>query len=232
MFGIGIGVVTRGGALWADGARIRDLFGGPRAIDTGPTGATTAASTLAVLPPPSDPPLSPELLDGPHGTVLRQAADDRRGALDLIARLSETERRVIPDVKDTVESLYDRIVGLAGALHRVESEANGDRLPSLDARIASVESEPGTLQDRERRLSLLKRQRDTVAGLLESRGRLAEQYESAGLVLRNLTLDLLKIRSAGLDSAMSDIASATQEARALSREIGYALGAAKELEGL
>ena len=44
--------------------------------------------------------------------------------------------------------------------------------------------------------------------------------------------DLLKLRSSGLESAMSDVASATQEARALSREIGNAVDAVREVRGL
>ena len=49
------------------------------------------------------------------------------------------------------------------------------------------------------------------------------------LALQNLRLDLLKLRSSGLESAMSDVASATQEARALSRDIGHVLEAAKQV---
>ena len=50
--------------------------------------------------------------------------------------------------------------------------------------------------------------------------------------LQNLRLDLLKLRSSGLESAMTDVASATQEARALSREIGNAVDAVREVRRL
>ena len=56
--------------------------------------------------------------------------------------------------------------------------------------------------------------------------------DNAGLALGNLRLDLIKFRSSGLESALSDVSSATQEARALSREIGAALEAAAEVRGL
>jgi serine/threonine-protein kinase len=52
------------------------------------------------------------------------------------------------------------------------------------------------------------------------------------LALGNLRLDLLKLRSSGLQSALSDVSSATQEARTLSREIGAALEAAAEVKSL
>jgi len=61
---------------------------------------------------------------------------------------------------------------------------------------------------------------------------LLEQFESAGLLLQNLALDMLKIRSSGLDSALDGVTSVTQDARAVSREIGYALDAADELRRL
>jgi len=47
-----------------------------------------------------------------------------------------------------------------------------------------------------------------------------------------LRLDLIKLRASGLQSALSDVSMATQEARALSREISAALDAAAELEKL
>jgi serine/threonine-protein kinase len=57
---------------------------------------------------------------------------------------------------------------------------------------------------------------------------LGRQIDNAGLALGNLHLDLVKVRSTGLQSAMSDVSSATQEARALSREIGILLESAAE----
>jgi serine/threonine-protein kinase len=139
---------------------------------------------------------------------------------------------MLPDVKGTADALYERIAALAAALHRLDREVGTDRLPALDARIADIDGQPGDARERERRLTLLRRQRDMLAELVRSRSGLAEQYESAGLLLQNMALDLLKVRSSGLDSALSGITSATQEARALSREISYVLDAADELRDL
>jgi serine/threonine-protein kinase len=61
---------------------------------------------------------------------------------------------------------------------------------------------------------------------------LSGQYESAGLLLQNLKLDLIRMRSSGLQSGLADVTSVTQEARALSREIGYVLAAADELRDI
>jgi len=236
IMGIGLGVVSRAGSLWADGVPLNQMFAGrlpeePEKLEP--------VAPLAMLPPSAAASaalaatgMSDELLAGAHGGVLRQAMTDRRTVQDLIGRLSETERKMLPDVKGTADALFERIVTLAAALHRLDGQVGAGRLPALDDRIAQIERQAGDSGDRERRLSLLKRQRDMLAELVRSRATLLEQCESAGLLLQNLALDLLKVRSSGLDSALSGITSATQEARALSREIGYVLDAAEELRGL
>jgi len=67
---------------------------------------------------------------------------------------------------------------------------------------------------------------------VQQRGALARQLDSAGLSLGNLRLDLIKLRSSGLQSALSDVSTATQEARALSSEIDAVLAAAAEMKNL
>jgi serine/threonine-protein kinase len=135
-------------------------------------------------------------------------------------------------VQGTADALYERIAALAVALDRLDGEVAPDRLPALEQRIARAEQSNETTGDGERRLALLRRQRDMLADLARSRDALLEQYENAGLLLQNLALDMLKVRSSGLDSALEGVTSVTQEARALSREIGYALDAAAELRDL
>ena len=84
------------------------------------------------------------------------------------------------------------------------------------------------MPDRDRRLALLQRQRSTLNDLTQRRATLAGQMESAALALQGLRLDLARLRSAGVQSALGDVTHATQEARALSREIGHALAAVDE----
>jgi serine/threonine-protein kinase len=83
-----------------------------------------------------------------------------------------------------------------------------------------------------RRLALCRRQRGTLEELVQHRAVLMRQLESAGLALGNLRLDLIKFRSSGGQSALSDVSTATQEARALSRDIGTMLEAAAEVRSL
>ena len=217
ILGMGMGVASSLGRFWADGIPLKSVF----------TGSLPPAATGTIAPT-----VDAELLAGPHGVGLKQAIADNARIQDSIARLSETERKALPEVKPTADALYARIQVLAPALYRLDAEIDADRAKSLDDRIAQIQNQPGDATDRERRLNLLRRQREMLADLETSRAKLIEQYESACLLLQNLALDLLKVRSSGLDSALSGITGATQEARALSREIGYVLNAADELRGL
>jgi hypothetical protein len=174
-----------------------------------------------------------KILEGPHASVMRQAVADHRRIHEIAGRLSVSERQLVPEVLETADALYSRVESMAHALRQFEtnSESGAERVAELDARIAELERGAGGA-DRERKLGLLRRQRDMVAELATSHDRLVEQYESAGLLLQNLSLDLLKVRSLGLNAAAGEINNATQQARALSKEIGYALSAAEELRRL
>jgi serine/threonine protein kinase len=226
-----LGILSRAGRLWADGVPIRKFFSRgdagaqPKAMANIPrVSLSEAAQRLA----PSD------VLDGPYGELVRRAASDHAAVRDTLARLPESERSMIPDVAPTVDALAERVGALATTLHRLDADVAGSSLPSLEARIAALRTEThgSATPEQERRLALLERQRSSIVELADRRSVLASQLESAGLALQNLRLDLLKLRSSGLESAMSDVASATQEARALSREIGNAVDAVHEVRRL
>jgi hypothetical protein len=68
--------------------------------------------------------------------------------------------------------------------------------------------------------------------LEDQRAALRRQLESAGTALQGIRLDLIRFRSSGLESALADVSSATQQARALSREIATALEAVAEVKNL
>jgi hypothetical protein len=228
--GMMMGLVNEGGALWAAGARIRDVFSNA-SLARHPDAALGSGHASSPQKIDKDAEMIAEVLAGPRGDVARQAVSDRRAIKDLITRMSKPDRDMLPDVEGTSEALYQRIAELGRALHRLDGEIKSDHLLELDDRIA--QSEKGQVSaEQERRVRLLKRQRETLAGLLESRDKLSEQYESAGLLLQNLKLDLIRMRSSGLQSGISNVNSATQEARALSKEISYVLAAAAELRDI
>ena len=141
---------------------------------------------------------------------------------------------MIPDVLPTVVALAERVGSLATTLHGLDADVSDASITSLAQRLATlrIEANDPPTPEQERRIALLERQHATIRELGERRRVLASQLESASLALRNLRLDLLKLRSSGLGSAMSDVNSATQEARAISRDIGHAVDAVAEVKRL
>ena len=224
--GMMLGLMNEGGALWGAGARLSDIFGNTKPLPS--PSPENQSLPQGIAPPADDSGIPAEVLNGSRGAIARQAIADRRAIKDLVSRLGTNEKQMLPDVEDTLDGLYQRIVELGRALHRLDLEIGAEKLPELDERIAQGEKS-GASADADRRTRLLMRQREMLASLLESRDRLSEQYESAGLLLQNLKLDLIRMRSSGLQAGIAGVTSVTQEARALSKEIGYVLAAADEL---
>jgi serine/threonine-protein kinase len=215
----------RGKSLRESGLRLRRVLLMPRARWAFP----------ALPPVPSERLLeklaSREILDSPHGAAVRRAADDQAAILEIVAKLAKADRALLPDLAPTVKALVERVAHLAQMLHRLEHSIDPRAIDDIDVRIADVHGE-GESAEGQRRLSLLRRQRATLEELGQRRAALAHQLDNAGLMLGNLRLDLIRFRSSGLPSALSDVSSATQEARALSSEIGLVLDAAAEVRGL
>lgn len=233
-------VLRRGTSIWSDGVGPIDAFKkGIRAklrAERGIVDAPAKKAGPALLPAPNPEQLAaelaaPDVLAGAYGQTVRRAAADQAMMRDIMAKLSEPERAMIPDIGPTVGALSQRVGSVATTLHRLDADVSGASLGALDQRIAAARAEAPT-DERDRRVSLLERQRTSLNDLLDRRRTLAAQLESASLMLQNLKLDLLKFRSSDFGAAMEDDTSATQEARALSRDIGNAVDAAEELKKL
>jgi hypothetical protein len=215
--GMGIPILIQLGSLWADRVRLGQIFG---------RDATEATAEAMAKLAPAD------VLGGPHGATVRTAFADQHAILETVGKLQASDRSLLPDVAPTVQGLVERVAALAAALTRLDADIAPGMVEAIDARLAAArrDSRPGP--DHERTIALLERQRATVADLVERRTRLAAQLESAALMIGTIKLDLLKLRSAGVGAAIADVTHATQEARALSRDIGYVLDAAAEVRKL
>ena len=226
--GLGIGILGQTFHLWQDGVRVRDLFRRPSSlapVDAPAPGADPAvdedARARALV--------GSDVLAGAHGSIVRRAVDDERAANDIIRSLAPADRAQLPDVDATLHTLLDRVASLSQALHRLDADVRPEQISQIEARLAEARALPEGAAERERRVSLLERQRTTVTELTERRRSLAAQLESASLVLHTMRLDLLRLRSAGIGSATADVNNVTQEARALSADIGRVLDAAAEV---
>jgi serine/threonine-protein kinase len=236
--GMGASVMKQWSGLWAEGVTWKRIFTkpDPRAI-----ASESAASYLGgdpALPPASAAEMEAaklgtrEVLEGPYGDAVRRAAADKVTILSIVDSLGTEDRDLIPDVVPTVDGLAQRAASVAQMLHHLDRDISPSALAQLEERIAAVRREPDGAVDRERRLSLLERQLGSLQQLGARRERLAGQLESVGIALQNLKLDLLKLRSSGVQAAIGEVNSATVEARALSRDIGHVLEAADEVRKL
>ncbi len=209
-------------SLRASGLKMRRVF----------NAATARAVMRAYMPQTSDKQLAKlaprEVLESPRASAIRRAVEDRAAIMDLLNTLSKADRALLPEIEPTVDALVARVAHLVQLLYRLDGDIDPSLIPELDTRIAGARLDQSS--DGQRRLALLQRQRDTAEELTRRHAALTRQIESAGLALGNLRLDLIKLRSSGLE-AMPGASSAgvTQEARALSRQIALALEAAAEV---
>ena len=174
----------------------------------------------------------PSLLRSALGDTVRAAVDDRIAIKDASMRMSDADKMIVPDVEPTAEALLERIGALASGLERLDHDIPGSAITELEVRIAAAEAESVDAPDHERRLSLLLRQRSSLLELVDRRGAMQRQLESASMQLRSLRLDMVKLRTLGVGATIGDGINATQEARALSIDIGRALDAAAEVRKL
>ncbi len=232
--GMGIGLIGRAASLWADGVRWRQVFGSEaraalqRAYERPPDDQRRLTSSARSGRDDAEQLAPRDVLRGAYGGAVRRAASDRAAVREAVAKLSKVDRDMIPDVAPTVDALADRVGALSQALHRMDSDVTPESLADLDARIAECDARPES-KERNQRLELLQRQRATLSDLVSRRETLLTQLESASLMLQNMRLDLIALRSAGVQSALDDVLNATQEARALSRDIGHVLDAARQV---
>jgi serine/threonine protein kinase len=214
----------RGASLRLSGLRLRRVLLSRRSrgvLAAAPLPTSRQLRKLATRP----------VLESVHGAAIRRAAEERSAILDVVKKLSKPERQMLPDVVPTVNALVERVATLATTLHRLDSDYDPAAASSVDARIAQSERVESSTEEL-REIALLRRQRVSLEHLARQRVSLAHQIEQSVLALGNLRLDLLKLRASGIEAGLADVSSATQEARALSRDIGVALEAVGEVRGL
>jgi serine/threonine-protein kinase len=203
--GWGIGLGSQYGKLWSAGYSMRDVLALP----------------AAVVEPTS----------GEFGTMvsqIEQMRKDHAAIVRLVEKLPESDRQMLPEVVPTVNALMERAVELARTLQAMDRDVDDEAVARLDARIQEFEGESADAES-ERRLDLLKRQRAAIEELVKRRAKVESQFESCVLAVQNVRFDLLRLRSADMDQVLSDLTSATQQARALRIDVEAAIDAAGEI---
>jgi serine/threonine-protein kinase len=221
MFGMGIGLLRNYATLWQAGYSWRDVLSRPPAPDSL---ETTMVKGKAARPLPS--PTAEEF--GGQLPAILQVYGDRLAILKLMAKLPVSERKMLPEIQQTADALYARATDLARTLHAMDTNLDSQEVAAIDERIAGIAREPDD-PERARRLGLLQRQRQTITDLRDRRSQVASHLESCVLAMQNVRFDLLRLRSAGVAAVLDDLTQATQQAKALSRDVDNVIAAAGEI---
>ena len=165
---------------------------------------------------------------GAHLPAVQQVHGDRQAILKLMAKLPASERKMLPEVQQTADALYARATDLARTLHAMDSNLDTEGLA------ADRRADRGALTraGRSRAGPAAQSAGAPAADHLDLRGRrsqVASHLESCVLAMQNVRFDLLRLRSAGVAAVLGDLTQATQQAKALSRDVDNAIAAAGEI---
>src|SRR5213595_3342539 len=232
----GTALVPRYIRLWHAGYSWRDVFARPPAPDA------MEARLAAVGSRPVDLPRATTDEFGGHAEPIQQARSDRKAILRIVDRLPKSERKLLPDVIATADALLNLAEDLARTLHAMSGTVDRGALARLEEKIQATkhQGDPGLTRrpregnnaERDRQVALLERQRQALTDLLTRRQLVADQLESCVLAMQNVRFDLLRLRSAGVAVALDDLTRATQQARALSRDVDHVIAAAGEIKNV
>jgi serine/threonine-protein kinase len=220
--GMGFGLLQGYGKLWQAGYSWRDVLRRPPAPDAVETTLIKGGKLPRQLPPPQASEYGAQL------AFILQAHGDRAAIYKLLEKLTPPEREMLPEIGPTVDALYERATDLARTLHAMETNLDTDGLGQVETRIEALSREPDDAE-RARRLALLEKQRRTLTDLQTRRSQVAAHLESCVLAVQNVRFDLLRLRSAGVAAVLGDLTNATQQAKALSRDVDNVIAAAGEI---
>ena len=132
LFGMGIGLFRNYAQLWQAGYSWRDVLSrppAPDAVETTMARGIKGARQLA----------APRLEEyGAHLPAVQQVHGDRQAILKLMERLPPSERKMLPEIQQTADSLYDRATDLARTLQAMDSNFDMKGMPQIDERIAAL----------------------------------------------------------------------------------------------
>ena len=216
-------LVPRYVRLWHAGYSWRDVLARPPAADAVEARLAAAGSRPVDLPRATTDEFGREV------DSIQQARSDRKAILKIVDRLPKSERKLLPDIVATADALLTRAEELARTLQAMSGSVDQGALARLDEKLEATKRQPEGAE-RDRQVGLLARQRQTLTDLLTRRQLVSDQLESCVLAMQNVRFDLLRLRSAGVAVALDDLTRATQQARALSRDVDHVIAAAGEIK--
>ncbi|HLB55168.1 MAG TPA: protein kinase [Gemmatimonadales bacterium] len=218
--GMAIGLLRNYSRLWQAGYSWRDVLNPPRAPDAVP-GPGGKGRKLLGAPRPEE--------YGPFFDRIEAAYKDRKMILALLQQLPAADRQMLPaEIAETTEELFQRATELARTLHELDTSFGHETPERIKQRLDILTMQPDG-PERERQIGILERQLKTAIELMDRRTRIAARLESSLLAMQNLRFDMLRLKSAGVGAVLSDLTQATQQARAISRDVDHAIAAAGEV---
>ena len=218
---MGFGLLRNYSRLWQAGYSWRDVLNPPRAADAVSVPGTKGRKQLSAPPRPQE--------FGTYADRVEAAYKDWKIILALIQQLPAAERRMLPaEISETTVELYQRVIELASTLNDLDSNFGSETPERIKQRLDLVRSQPDG-PEQERQIGILERQLKTAAELMDRRGRISARLDSSVLAMQNLRFDMLRLKSAGVGAVLSDLTTATQQARAISRDVDHAIAAAGEV---
>jgi serine/threonine protein kinase len=209
--------------MWHAGYSWRDVLQRPPASDAAEVrlGLARPGNRGAIAAPTTE-----EF--GRQAVKVQQIVGDYQAIMRVVERLPKSERQLLPDIEATANALLKRAQDLARTLHALSAGVEDGAVGRLDARLAILR-EQAAAPEQERQVGLLQRQRQALSDLLQRRQVIEDQLESCVLAMQTMRFDLLRLKSAGVDAVLGDLTQATQQARALSRDVDHAIEAASEI---
>jgi serine/threonine-protein kinase len=191
----------------------------------------SGASSVDSMGRPSQPSAAMAEAVGSHGDRVRQAAGDRDEVVRLVNSLPDRERERVMDVIRSANLLFERVQSLAIVLSDLERNVVSGGEAALEAEVVRLESQANPLEagseERVRRLAFLKRQRRSVKDVQERRNAVANKLDTCSIALRNMKLDVLRLRAGS--QTHQHVTSLALEAVSLAESVDSALYVADEV---
>ncbi|MGH7524803.1 MAG: protein kinase domain-containing protein [Gemmatimonadales bacterium] len=222
---MGMGLLKRYSELWQAGYSWRDVLHRPDAPDA--IGSGEKRMRIKGIKQIAEP-RAAEF--GAYQERMQQVYKDRGVILSLMSKLSPADKEMLPDIVETTEGLYARAAQLAETLNSMEGLGIDDT-PRIELRLADLRQRPAG-EERDRQISLLEQQLVRCRELNGQRTQFADRFESCVLAMQNVRLDLMRLKQSGVGAVLNGLTMATQQARALSRDVDNAIGAAAEVKAL
>ena len=216
--GFGFPLLKSYSQLWQAGYSWRDVLNPPPAADA--VGLPAGKGRKLVGPPKA-------AEYGSYFDRMNHVHDDRNNILRMMQQLPDADRKQLPEVIETAEALYGRAADLARTLYEMDQSFGSASPDRIRLQLDALALRPAG-EERDRQVAILERQLRTAQDLATRRDAFLQRFESSELAMRNLRLDLIKLRTGGL-GALNDVTSATQQARAISRDVENLTAAASEV---